>query len=127
MNFVLDTSVLIDHLRGGNVFKEFSDEIEEYSTQLFLPTIVLFELFSGTSSKNSNIVTKIYQLTRDFERMALNEEIAKKAGELYRDVTKELEVPDYIVAASALSIGATVVTLNKKHFEQIQNLPIYPI
>lgn len=126
MKIVADTSILIDHLRGGNAWKKIASEIDN-DTQLFVPTIVLFELFSGTSTKKPAIVSQIYKLLGTFQRLDLNELIARQAGELYRDANKTLQVPDYIIAASALQINAHVATLNQKHFAQIHNILIYPL
>lgn len=127
MKLVIDSSILIDHLRGGSKFDLFLTKQRINESRLFIPTIVIFELFSGKSTKKTSIIHEISDLLRYFQRIDLNESIAKKAGELYRDIGSHIDPVDYIIAASALEIGGTVVTLNKKHFAQIQNLPIYPI
>ena len=126
MNLVVDTSVLIDHLRGGNTWKKVVDESGE-DLKLFVPTIVIFELFSGQSTRDSSIVVKIYQLLHNFQQVKLDENIAKIAGELFRDTNQRIQVSDYIIAASALSINAIVLTLNQKNFAQIPNLSLYPL
>jgi len=126
MKLVLDTSILIDHLRGGDKWKGILSALKE-ETELFIPTIVFFELYSGTSSKDIKTSHKILNLVDKFQRIELTEDIAMRAGELYRDISKNLQTPDYIVAASALEIGATVATLNIKHFQNIASLPLYPI
>lgn len=128
MKLVVDTSILIDHLRKGPRWRQVITETKEVKNiKLFLPTIVIFELFSGSSSRNASDIKIIQNLIKNFKRTELTEEIAKRAGELYRDVSKRLDIPDYIISASALEIGGTVLTLNKKHFKQIPNLPIYPL
>lgn len=126
MKLVLDSSILIDHLRGGSKWGEILSNLEE-EAQFFIPTIVFYELFSGKSSENAETSRKILHLVKSFQRIELNEEIAKKAGEIYRDITTRLGVPDYIIAASALAIGGTVVTLNRKHFELIPGLSLYSL
>ncbi len=124
MKLLVDTSVLIDHLRGGKTWKKVVVESGE-DLKLFVPTIVIFELFSGQSTRDSSIVVKIYQLLANFQRIELDENIAKIAGELFRDLKKHIQISDYIIAATALSTNATVLTLNRKHFEQIPGLAIY--
>ena len=126
MKIVVDTSILIDYLRGGTKWEHLLSEVEK-DIEIYLPTIVVFELFSGKSSHKPQASRDIVDFIKYFQRIELTEEIAKKAGELYRDVSKTLQVPDYIVAASALDIGGTVVTLNKKHFAQIPHLSLYPL
>lgn len=127
MKIVIDTSILIDHLRGGNVWNNLSDRVEEANIELFIPTIVIFELYSGKSSKSPLMKEKIEKAISKFYRIDLTEEIARKAGEIYRDFSPNIQIPDYIIAASALDIGAEVVTLNNKHFAQIPGLSLYKI
>lgn len=127
MKIVIDTSILIDLLRGGERWNEFLEEVEKRNLELFIPTIVIYELFSGKSSKDPHVKSVITNLVRDYKRIELTELIAIKAGELSRETTSNIGVSDYIIAASALEIGGTVLTLNKKHFAQIPGLPIYPI
>lgn len=128
MKIVVDTSILIDYLRGGKKGAQFIEEVEkDDDSELFLPTIVIFELFSGQSTKSPVVATRILSLLKFFQRIELTEEIARQAGQLFRDTKKTLQVPDYIIAASALQVNAAVVTLNEKHFEQIPNINIYSL
>lgn len=128
MKIVTDTSILIDYLRNGQKGIQFIKEIDgNEDLELFLPTIVIFELFSGQSTKNPLIVAKILNLLESFQRIELTEEIARVSGQLFRDTKKRIQVSDYIIAASALQINAQIVTLNQKHFEQIPNLNLYTL
>lgn len=125
---MIDSSIIIDYLRGGKKWEEFITLSEVgQDLQLFLPTIVIFELYSGTSTKNARQLQRMIYFISRFERIDLNYDIAKLAGELLRDTKHRIQVSDYIIAASALSINAAVVTLNKRHFEQIPNINIYPL
>ncbi len=125
MKIVFDTSIFIDYLRSGRIGEDLFDQIEKQNAQLFIPTIVIFELFSGSSTKNPSIRIKITNMIRNFKRIELTEEIALMAGKLYREIGKQVGTQDYIIAASALSIGASVLTLNQKHFQQIPGLDLY--
>ena len=46
MKIIVDTSILIDNLRGGDKWNKFQEKVDEDS-EIFLPTIVVFELFLG--------------------------------------------------------------------------------
>ena len=127
MKLVVDTSILIDYLRGGKIGSELFDRIEKQNGELFIPTIVIFELFSGKSSDNHSVLIKITNFIHNFKRIDLTEEIAIRAGKMYKQLGKQIGPQDYIIAASALEIGGTVVTLNKKHFQNIPGLPLYPL
>ena len=125
MKLIIDTSILIDNLRGGTAFDNILDAIERDNAELLLPTVVLFELYSGRSTQNKSITDKISKLLKHFQRIQLTESIAIRAGVLFRDMSKQLGAADYIIAASALETGGEVVTLNRKHFEQIPQLHLY--
>lgn len=126
MKLVADTSILIDKLRGGKKWDEFLGVLDS-SVKLYLPSIVIFELFSGLSSRKARISSKISSFRKFFREVDLTPEIAKRAGEMNRDVFGNLDLPDYIIAATAIEVGAQVVTLNKKHFQRIPGVSIYQI
>ena len=124
MKIVIDTSILIDNLRGGNKWNEFFKNTDEDS-QLFLPTIVVFELFLGSSSKNKTVEKKIDNFRKYFREVELSWSIAKRGAEIYRDQTQNIDAADCIIAGTAFEVGGTVLTLNKKHFEKIPGLALY--
>lgn len=128
MKIVVDSSIVIDYLRGGNKWIDFISSAEkEEETQLYLPTIVIFELYSGTSTKSAAKLREMIYFTSQFQRIDLSDTIAKIAGELFRDTKQHLGAADYIIAASALSVNAQIVTLNQKHFEKIPGINLYPV
>lgn len=126
MRYLLDSNILIDHLRGGNVWDNFIKNIDKDS-EIFIPTVVVFELYSGLSSKKPKETKKIDNLQLFLKPVDVTWAIAKKAGEIYRDSKNKYDFPDYIIAATAMEIGAQIVTLNKKHFSQIPNLMLYSL
>lgn len=125
MKLVFDTSVLIQALRLHQGAVKLFETLDASEETLCIPSIVGFELFSGQSSKDSLAQKQLKALMDYFEIIDLDWRIAKRAGEIYRSGLHTLEVPDYIVAASALEAGGEVVTLNKKHFELIPGLALY--
>ena len=125
MRLIIDTSIIIDELRGGKKWDGLVDGFKKKDAELFLPSIVIFEIFSGQSSKNRKIKDKIDNLLGHFRLIDLSEGIAQKAGEIYRDNDSTLGVVDYIIAATAIEVGAQVVTLNEKHFQKIPGVSLY--
>lgn len=127
MKLVLDSSIIIDYLRAGSGGWENVLAEVDRDTTFYVPTIVIYELFSGKSTIRPKVQEEISIFLKYFERINLTEDIAKHAGKIFRDTGKSIGVQDFIIAASAIEIGGTVLTLNKKHFEQIPYLKIYPI
>ena len=79
MKFVIDTNILIDKFRGGKEFDIFLAKLDKDS-ELYLPSIVFFELFSGKSSKKERVTNDILSLKKTFHLVDMTLEIAKKAG-----------------------------------------------
>lgn len=127
MKFVFDTSFLIDGLRRKKGVREILSVFEASDYELFTSSIVAFELFSGASSAFPEQEKRIRQFLRHFEIVDLTWSMAEKAGVIYRNGIKGLQVPDYVIAVTAIELGAQVVTLNRKHFEKIPGLLIYPL
>lgn len=127
MNYIFDTNIIIDALRQNKKAREVFKKFDNNNDHLFISSITGFELFSGSSSKDSKERQRMDQLMKYFTEVDLNWKISKIAGEIYKDEAKNLEVPDYIIAATAKEIGAQIVTLNTKHFRQISNVMLYPI
>lgn len=128
MKIIVDSSIINDYLRGGRKWEGFISSAEtEQDVQLFLPTIAIFELYSGTSTKNVKKLQEMTYFISQFQRIDLHEDIARLAGELARDTKQRIQAPDYIIAASALQINAQIATLNQKHFAQIPNIDLYPL
>lgn len=124
MKLLIDTSIVIDKLRGGHVWDTFWEHAD-HEAELFLSAIVVFELFSGKSSRDAETVKKITTLLKYYHIIEISNAIARRAGEIYREASARLQVPDYLIAATALDIGAEVVTLNKKHFMKISGVRVY--
>lgn len=92
---------------------------------LFLPTIVLFELYAGKSANDELVQKSITSLVQKLQKVDLTEDIAAEAGRLYREINIHLQSPDYIIAATARRLNAHVLTLNRKHFSHIPGLELY--
>lgn len=125
MRIVFDTSVLIDGLRQNPIAEALLAYFEKGGDELYISSIVGFELFSGTSSQDTDQQKRIQEFLNFFEIVEVTWKIAKRAGEIYRTGIKDLQIPDYIIAATAFEIGAEVATLNQKHFRQIPGVRIY--
>ena len=124
MKLVLDTNILIDKLQGGTKWDEFLSNLDE-DMEMFLPTTAVFELFSGLSSKQKSIAEKVNGFRKYFRQVDLTWNIARRAAEIHRDHPQGVEAFDCIIAATAMEIGAQIVTLNKKHFQKIPGIGVW--
>lgn len=118
---IIDTSIIIDHTRAnkGILLKVISS-----GAQIYIPMVVISELWAGSSMNDRNNENKIEKLIERFIEVDLSKESAKNTGKLLRD-NRLLGTIDAIIAATALEIGACVATSNKKHFSKINGLKLY--
>ncbi|MEA3359946.1 MAG: type II toxin-antitoxin system VapC family toxin [Thermodesulfobacteriota bacterium] len=112
---LIDTDIIIDHLRGEEKARDFLRQTKSEETDILYSVITKAELYSGVRQKEEE---KVSYLLRSMEEVRIDGEIAIHAGR-YRNkfyASHGLLLPDALIAASAKKVGATLVTLNKKHY-----------
>lgn len=114
-NLLVDTDVLIDHLRGLEPAKRFLRGRRESGDSLYCSVITYAELLAGARSREEPLLRA---LLAALQAVTINEAVAEQAGLYCRRYSKShgLLLPDALIAASAKSINATLVTLNVNHF-----------
>ena len=121
MNYLLDTKALIAFFNnedGADKVEAILKEIDENKAEGFISAITVTELYYLYSRRIGERLAKerIEQIKRSNLRVVpITEEIAMKAGE-YK--IKAIPIADALIAASAHSIDATVVT-DDEHFEKV--------
>lgn len=125
MKLIFDTNIIIEALRLNKKATDILRQFENKEDSLCISSISIFELFSGKSTKVKEKAKKIWDFMKYFEIVDIDFKIARRAGEIFRDCRPTIQVPDYIIAATALELNASVVTLNIKHFQKIPGLVIY--
>jgi len=123
---VVDTSILIDHLRQkSDQFIRLTELQDEGKIKILIPYIVVTELFVGKSTKKKKIERGLNKLFKNFELIGMSYKSAKIAGELIREHASINDAYDLLIAAIALEKKAYVSTLNVKHFKPIKGLKLY--
>ena len=119
---LLDASVAIDYLRGRQEALEVVDAADE----LFASEITRYELLVGVKPSEEELTEDLLALPA---LVAVDEGIARRAAALareYRTSHSGIEDADYLIAATALELGARLLTTNVKHFPMLSGLaPAY--
>ena len=124
MNFVVDTDIFIDFLRGVEASKIFFKKIFNSEIVAFVSVITEAELMSGEECNDVNKKLDIAALLGLVSKVDVNSYIASKAGELRRRY--KITITDAIIAATALEINAPIYTRNTKDFSKINELEVKP-
>jgi tRNA(fMet)-specific endonuclease VapC len=123
-NLLIDTSIIIDHLRKANKNNSsFYHIVGKYT--LFISTITVFELYAGAidDQKKQDISNVLDYVTI----LPFTKATAQKSGEIYLSLRKQnqgIETKDLFIAATALSHDLPILTLNLRHFERVKELNI---
>lgn len=122
-NFVVDTNVFIDNLRGLESARRFFELIwNDSSRSMYYSAITEAELLSGKECENSEKVDRILELLSIGKKILVTNEIAKSAGAIRRKYN--LTLLDALIAATALSLGCILYSRNIGAFKAIPELEI---
>ena len=119
MKYLIDTNILIDHLRGDSKATVFLQHIEEARFQAGISVITEYELLASTKLKEPDI-TKIETLLELMPRLAITSQTVRIAAKFHRNYGTDMA--DALIAATAFFAKATLVTRNFKHFQNIREL-----
>ena len=120
---LIDTSVLIDHFRRKDKTKTLLSKLL-IECDLFISSITDYEFRAGSNEANKLIVNNYLN---EFKLLDFNLDCSKKAcniREKLKRINKIIDLPDLFIAATALVNDLPLATLNKKHFERIENLKL---
>ncbi|MEK6908985.1 MAG: type II toxin-antitoxin system VapC family toxin [Nanoarchaeota archaeon] len=122
MNYCLDTNIVIDFLRNKSHVVEAINKIENEG--LFITFITLCELYKGVylSNNSENELAVIDNFLNSVTIIGFNQESCRFFGEEYsrlRKLGKTTQEPDLMIASIAKAFDLTLITRNKKDFENI--------
>lgn len=121
---LIDTSVIIDFLRRKDKENSLLFTLAQDKRQLYVSIITHTELYAGKSVWEKKEAAKdLEMLFSGVEILPLGEEISKKAGEI--KARHAINLLDAIIAATALSSGLDLATLNTKDFKKIDGLTLF--
>lgn len=113
--FLIDSDILIDHLRKEkNALRFLQTEIENNSL-LFISVISRVEIYAGIRKGEEDIVKSLFKMLTPVD---VNVMIADKAGEYLQKFSKShtLNIGDSLIAATAREMKLRLITRNVKHF-----------
>ena len=119
--FLVDTDVLIDYLRGRERATKF---LEDLKGDLLVSSITVAELYSGVRGVEEE--RALDQFLQAFLVVEVDQAIAKKAGRYRHEFSKShgTGLADALIAASAESRHAILVSLNRRHFPMVKGMRV---
>lgn len=122
--FLLDTTALIDFLRGRKEVAALLEVLQEKAPLAACPVTVA-EVFAGTREKDA---PRVNEFLSTLVYYPISYSAARLAGSLRYDYARKgitLSLADTLIAAVALENGLAVVTANTDHFP-MKDLAVIP-
>jgi predicted nucleic acid-binding protein len=119
---LVDTSILIDHLRGRPEAHRLLESELALGEPLFASVLTKVEVLAGMRSRE---VRATRTLLAAFVWVEVSDEIAERAGLLARRYLRShpgVDLVDYLVAATRDEIDVPLWTLNVRHFPMVPRL-----
>ena len=125
----LDTTFVVDLIRGKDFVNSFIDKFEQDEEAIYIATPVIMELAKGAGLGVNKVEEKkkIKSFLSSFTILDFDEESAFLAGEIDANLRSEgeiIQIEDIMIGSIALKNNETLITRNKKHFEKIKGLKI---
>lgn len=119
--YLVDTNILIDHLRGNLQVTEF---LTKHSSVISVVTVV--ELIQGC--RNPKELTQVNTLISDFEILYIDYSISQLATNLVSSLylSHGIKFLDALIAATAIKHQLILKTQDSKHFKCIKELVTLP-
>jgi hypothetical protein len=118
---MIDSDVLIEHLRGNTDARDWLVQARRTSGPLAISVISLTEIAGGMRSPERR---EVVRLLGSMQRFEVTEQVAWRAAGLMREYRRShsgIGLGDYLIAATALTEGLELATLNVRHY------PMFPV
>ena len=123
MNYLLDTCILIDFLRGEQSVYDLL--VTDSKIKLPMSTVTMMELVIGAFNKRE--VNYIQKAFAKIDIIHIDTDISKMAEELIIKYSKShnLQIDDALIAATSVKMGVELITYNVSDFTFIPNMRLY--
>ncbi len=122
MTVVVDTSVLVDHLRGDVRARDALAAARAAGHDLAASVLTRIELLAGVRNGERPALEELFGAIRWLD---VDPDVAGRAGAYagrYLRSHSGIDTTDHVVAATAATLGADLLTLNVKHFPMVEGL-----
>ena len=119
---LIDTSILIDYFRKTDKANSKFISLVRRDFAFKISAITEYEIYSGSTNTQQAFWNKLLE---SIDVMSFDTDVVKAAitiNNRLKTKRKQLAIADLFIAATAISNNLSIATLNKKHFERIDDL-----
>jgi predicted nucleic acid-binding protein len=122
MTVLVDTTILIEHLRGDHRALALLSRLFEEEDRVWAATPTRTEVIAGVRKGEEAAMADLFAI---LSWVDVDVAVADAAGQFARRYSRShsgIDTTDYLIAAAAVSIGARLVTLNVRHYPMMEGL-----
>lgn len=114
-SFLIDSDILIDHLREEKNARDFLETEIQNGSLLFISVVSRVEIYAGARKGEEGIVKGLFEMLTPVD---VDVTIADRAGEYLQKFGKShaLNIGDSLIAATAREMKLRLATRNVKHY-----------
>ena len=119
---LVDSDVLIEHLRGRELARDWLKQARQSAGPLAISVVSLTEVAGSMRPPERR---EVMRLLGSMQRFEVTEQVAWRAATLmqeYRRSHSGIGLGDYLIAATALTEGLDLATLNVRHYPMVPEL-----
>jgi predicted nucleic acid-binding protein len=123
VTILVDTSVMVDHLRGHPGARSALADARASEKRLIASVLSKVEILAGVRPAEEQATRELFHV---FEWISVDDALAERAGALAQRFVRShpgVDPVDYAIAATAEHFGAELWTGNAKHFPMFPELP----
>ena len=126
---LLDTSVVIDHLRGFSRATTLLEDLLHSEDTLAASELTRFELLAGVRQDEQADLEKFFLVV---DWVPVTDEVVRRAGAYARSYRRShtgIGAVDYLIAGTAAAVDANLLTTSPRHFPMFEGLQapyLYP-
>lgn len=129
-SFLIDTDWVIDHFNRVGVVTQRLQELQKQGLALSIVSVA--ELWEGVHFSHSpeRSQAMLEEFLSGVVVLGIDEEICKRFGQLRGSLRRQGKIVgdfDLLIASSAMRHNLTLLTNNRKHFENIEGLRLESI
>ena len=121
---LVDTSVLIDYYRKTDKSNSVWFALVRQGYKFAISTITKYEIYSGATQEQLNFWNKVLQAIEVIPFDEASVDTAVDINTTLKRKRKQIDLADLFIAATAITHGLSIATLNKKHFDRIDTLNV---
>jgi predicted nucleic acid-binding protein len=119
---MIDTSILIDFYRKTDKNNSVWVGLVREGYDFAISVVTKYEIYSGATDSQlsfwENVLLAVTVIPLDENAV----DAAVETNKILKKKRKQIALADLLIASSAISSNLPLATLNRKHFERIENL-----